>query len=36
MNSTYSYLVTPEKVEVWRNGSHIRADSFNTSYNAGN
>ncbi len=36
MNGTYSYLVTPEKVEVWLNGSQIRTDSFNTSYNAGN
>jgi lipoprotein NlpD len=35
-NGTYSYLVSPEKVEVWRNGSQIRSDSFNTSSNAGN
>ncbi|MEH2332340.1 M23 family metallopeptidase [Nostoc sp.] len=27
-NGSFYYLVTPEKVEVWRNGSQIRSDSF--------
>jgi lipoprotein NlpD len=27
-NGSFSYLVTPEKVEVWRNGSQIRSDNF--------
>ncbi|MBK1987812.1 M23 family metallopeptidase [Sphaerospermopsis aphanizomenoides BCCUSP55] len=35
-NGSFSYLVSPEKVEVWRNGSQIRSDSFNTSQHAGN
>lgn len=30
-NGSFSYLVSPEKVEIWRNGSQIRADSFDTS-----
>ncbi|WP_416235676.1 M23 family metallopeptidase [Nodularia sp. UHCC 0506] len=29
-NGTYSYLVNPEGVEVWRNGLRIRIDSFKT------
>ncbi|MEH2272753.1 MAG: M23 family metallopeptidase [Nostoc sp.] len=29
-NGSFSYLITPERVEVWRNGSQIRADSFYT------
>ncbi|MEH1965801.1 M23 family metallopeptidase [Nostoc sp.] len=29
-NGSFSYLVTPERVEVWRNGSQIRSDSFYT------
>ncbi|MBD2294969.1 M23 family metallopeptidase [Anabaena sphaerica FACHB-251] len=35
-NGSFSYLVSPEKVEVWRNGSQIRSDSFDTFDNAGN
>lgn len=35
-NGSFSYLVSPEKVEVWRNGSQIRSDNFNTSHHAGN
>jgi lipoprotein NlpD len=35
-NGTFSYLVSPEKVEVWRYGSQIRSDNFNTSNSAGN
>jgi lipoprotein NlpD len=27
-NGSFYYLVSPEKVEVWRNGSQIRSDSF--------
>ncbi|MDZ8095428.1 MAG: M23 family metallopeptidase [Nostoc sp. DedQUE05] len=27
-NGSFYYLVTPQKVEVWRNGSQIRSDSF--------
>ncbi|MBE9105781.1 M23 family metallopeptidase [Nostoc cf. edaphicum LEGE 07299] len=27
-NGSFYYLVTPERVEVWRNGSQIRSDSF--------
>ncbi len=27
-NGSFYYLVSPEKVEVWRNGSKIRSDSF--------
>jgi hypothetical protein len=34
-NGSFSYLVSPEKVEVWRNGSKLRSDSFDTSHNAG-
>ncbi|HEY9800400.1 MAG TPA: M23 family metallopeptidase [Leptolyngbyaceae cyanobacterium] len=29
-NGTFSYVVSPEEVEVWRNGSQIRTDSFYT------
>ncbi len=29
-NGTFSYLISPEKIEIWRNGSPIRADSFLT------
>jgi lipoprotein NlpD len=29
-NGSFSYLITPEKVEVWRNGSQIRSDRFFT------
>jgi lipoprotein NlpD len=35
-NGTFSYLISPEKVEVWRNGNQIRSDSFNTSDHVGN
>ncbi|MEA5554067.1 M23 family metallopeptidase [Anabaena cylindrica UHCC 0172] len=35
-NGTFSYLVSPEKVEVWRYGSPIRSDNFNTSDRVGN
>jgi len=31
-NGSYSYLVSADKVEVWRNGSQIRADAFYTSH----
>jgi len=34
-NGTFSYLISPEKIEIWRNGSPIRADSFLTSYGLG-
>jgi lipoprotein NlpD len=34
-NGTFSYLISPEKVEIWRNGSPIRADSFLTSHGLG-
>ena len=34
-NGTFSYLISPEKIEIWRNGSPIRADSFLTSYGFG-
>ncbi|MEH1859944.1 MAG: M23 family metallopeptidase [Nostoc sp.] len=27
-NGSFYYLVTPQRVEVWRNGSQIRSDSF--------
>ncbi len=27
-NGSFYYLISPEKVEVWRNGSQIRSDSF--------
>ncbi|MEH2067106.1 MAG: M23 family metallopeptidase [Nostoc sp.] len=27
-NGSFSYLVTPERVEVWQNGSQIRSESF--------
>ncbi|QLE57031.1 M23 family metallopeptidase [Nostoc sp. TCL26-01] len=30
-NGSFSYLVSPEKVEIWRNGSQIRTDNFYTS-----
>lgn len=29
-NGSFSYLVSPERVEVWRNGSQIRTDNFYT------
>ncbi|MTJ49305.1 M23 family metallopeptidase [Dolichospermum sp. UHCC 0259] len=29
-NGSFSYLISPEKIEIWRNGSPIRADSFLT------
>jgi lysostaphin len=35
-NGSFSYLVSPEKVEVWRNGSQIRADNFDNFQQAGN
>ncbi|TAF05823.1 MAG: M23 family metallopeptidase [Nostocales cyanobacterium] len=35
-NGTFSYLVSPDKVEVWRNGSQIRSDNFDTLHHAGN
>ncbi len=35
-NGSFSYLVSPEKVEVWRNGSQIRSDSFDTFQHLGN
>ncbi len=34
-NGTFSYLISPEKIEIWRNGSPIRADSFLTSHSLG-
>ena len=34
-NGTFSYLISPEKIEIWRNGSPIRADSFLTSRGLG-
>ena len=34
-NGTFSYLISPEKIEIWRNGSPIRADSFLTSHGLG-
>ncbi|BAZ84863.1 M23 family metallopeptidase [Dolichospermum compactum] len=34
-NGTFSYLISPEKIEIWRNGSQIRADSFLTSHGLG-
>lgn len=30
VNGSFSYLVSPEKVEVWRNGSQMRTDNFYT------
>lgn len=30
-NGSFYYLVSPERVEVWRNGSQIRSDNFYTS-----
>ena len=30
-NGSFYYLVSPKRVEVWRNGSQIRSDSFYTS-----
>ncbi|WP_414753169.1 M23 family metallopeptidase [Anabaena sp. CCY 9910] len=30
-NGSFSYVVSPEQVEIWRNGSQIRTDSFYTS-----
>ncbi|MTJ15134.1 M23 family metallopeptidase [Anabaena sp. UHCC 0187] len=35
-NGSFSYLISPEKIEIWRNGSPIRADSFLTSHGLGN
>lgn len=29
-NGSFSYVISPEEVEVWRNGSQIRTDSFYT------
>jgi lysostaphin len=29
-NGSFSYLVSPDKVEVWRNGNQIRTDAFFT------
>lgn len=29
-NGSFSYLISPERVEVWRNGSQIRTDNFYT------
>jgi lysostaphin len=29
-NGSFSYVVSPEQVQVWRNGSQIRTDSFYT------
>jgi lipoprotein NlpD len=34
-NGSFSYLVSPEKLEVWRNGSQIRSDNFQTFQHAG-
>jgi len=34
-NGSFSYLISPEKIEIWRNGSPIRADSFLTSHGLG-
>jgi len=34
-NGTFSYFISPEKIEIWRNGSPIRADSFLTSHGLG-
>jgi biotin carboxyl carrier protein len=31
-NGSFSYLISTDKIEIWRNGSPIRADSFLTSY----
>jgi lipoprotein NlpD len=30
-NGSFSYLVSPDKVEVWRNGQQVRSDTFSTS-----
>ncbi len=30
-NGSFSYLISPEKVEIWHNGSPIRTDSFVSS-----
>ncbi|BAZ51588.1 peptidase M23B [Nostoc sp. NIES-4103] len=30
VNGSFSYLVSPEKVEVWRNGNQLRSDNFYT------
>ena len=35
-NGTFSYLISPEKIEIWRNGSPIRADNFLTANGVGN
>jgi hypothetical protein len=35
-NGSFSYLISPEKVEIWQNGSPIRADSFLTSHSLRN
>ncbi|MDB9308702.1 M23 family metallopeptidase [Aphanizomenon sp. CS-733/32] len=34
-NGSFSYLISPGKIEIWRNGSPIRADSFLTSHGLG-
>jgi lipoprotein NlpD len=34
-NGTFSYLISSEKIEIWRNGSPIRADNFLTSRGLG-
>ncbi|MFM6155899.1 MAG: M23 family peptidase, partial [Sphaerospermopsis kisseleviana] len=35
-NGSFSYLVSPEEVEVWRNGSQIRSDNFDNFQQASN
>jgi lipoprotein NlpD len=35
-NGSFSYLISPEKVEIWQNGSPIRADNFLTSHSLRN
>ncbi|WP_017315235.1 M23 family metallopeptidase [Mastigocladopsis repens] len=30
-NGSFSYLVSPDGVEVWRNGQQVRSDTFSTS-----
>lgn len=29
-NGSFSYFVSPRRVEVWRNGIQVRSDIFNT------
>jgi hypothetical protein len=31
-NGSFSYFVSPQKVEVWRNGSKLRSDHFETTH----